>query len=36
ERLAAGVTDDFIRLSIGVEDVEDLIDDLDNAIKAGG
>ncbi len=36
ERLAAGVTDDFIRLSIGVEDVNDLIEDLDNAIKASG
>ena len=32
ERAAGGVTDDFIRLSIGTEDVADLIDDLDQAI----
>ncbi len=31
---AAGVTPDMIRLSIGIEDVEDLIEDLDNALKA--
>ena len=29
----AGVTPDQIRLSIGIEDVEDLIFDLDNALK---
>lgn len=29
----AGVTPDMIRLSIGIEDVEDLIDDLDQALK---
>jgi len=29
----AGVTPDQIRLSIGVEDVEDLIFDLDNALQ---
>jgi O-acetylhomoserine (thiol)-lyase len=34
ERVAAGVTDDFIRLSIGIEDVDDLIADLDQAIGA--
>jgi O-acetylhomoserine (thiol)-lyase len=32
EQEAAGVTEDFIRLSIGLEDVEDLIDDLDQAL----
>jgi O-acetylhomoserine (thiol)-lyase len=32
ERLASGVTDDFIRLSIGLEDVNDIIADLDQAI----
>jgi len=32
ERLAAGVTDDFIRLSVGIEDVEDIIADLDEAL----
>jgi O-acetylhomoserine (thiol)-lyase len=31
-RLAAGVTDDFIRISVGTEDVEDIIADLDQAL----
>jgi O-acetylhomoserine (thiol)-lyase len=30
----AGVTPDLLRLSIGIEDVEDIIDDLDQAINA--
>lgn len=34
EREAAGVTDDFVRLSIGIEDVADIIADIDNALKA--
>ncbi len=34
ERRASGVTDDFIRLSIGLEDVNDLIADLEQAIEA--
>lgn len=34
ERLSAGVTDDFIRLSIGIEDIADILADLDQAIKA--
>jgi O-acetylhomoserine (thiol)-lyase len=34
ERAASGVTDDYIRLSIGTEDVADLIDDLEQAILA--
>ncbi len=33
DQLAAGVTPDQIRLSIGIEDVEDLIDDLDQALN---
>jgi O-acetylhomoserine (thiol)-lyase len=33
EQRAAGVTLDFIRLSIGIEDVEDIIADLDQALK---
>ena len=33
EQLAAGVTADFIRLSVGLEDVEDIIADLDQALK---
>ncbi len=32
ELLKAGVTEDLIRLSIGIEDVDDLIQDLDNAL----
>ena len=41
ERLdAAGITDDMVRISVGVEDVEDIIWDLDQALaeasKAGG
>jgi O-acetylhomoserine (thiol)-lyase len=34
ERAASGVTDEFFRLSIGTEDVSDIIDDLDQAIRA--
>lgn len=33
EREAAGITDSIIRLSVGVENVEDLIADLENAFK---
>lgn len=32
ERAASGVTDDFIRLSIGTEDVADIVEDLEQAI----
>jgi O-acetylhomoserine (thiol)-lyase len=34
EQAATGVTADFIRLSIGIEDAEDIIADLDQALKA--
>lgn len=34
EREKAGVKDSLIRLSVGVEDTEDIIRDLDNALKA--
>jgi O-acetylhomoserine (thiol)-lyase len=34
EQKATGVTDDFIRLSIGIEDIDDILADLDQAIKA--
>jgi O-acetylhomoserine (thiol)-lyase len=34
ERAASGVTDDFIRLSIGIEHIADILDDLDQAILA--
>jgi cystathionine beta-lyase/cystathionine gamma-synthase len=33
ERLKAGLTDSLMRLSIGVEDAEDLIADLEQALK---
>ncbi|GAB4259754.1 homocysteine synthase [Thermincola ferriacetica] len=32
EQMAAGVTPDFIRLSVGLENVDDLIEDLDQAL----
>ncbi|MFZ0626937.1 MAG: PLP-dependent aspartate aminotransferase family protein [Acidimicrobiia bacterium] len=32
ERMAAGITDGLVRLSVGLEDVEDLIADLDDAL----
>ena len=34
EQLATGVTPDYIRLSVGIENVEDIIADLDQALKA--
>ena len=36
EQLAAGVTADFIRLSVGIEDIDDILLDLDQALKAAG
>jgi len=32
ERLEAGVTDDYVRLSVGIEDIKDLADDLNQAL----
>jgi O-acetylhomoserine (thiol)-lyase len=34
EQQATGVTDDYIRLSVGLEDVEDIKADIDQALKA--
>ncbi len=34
ELLSAGVTEDLIRISVGIEDIEDLIDDLKNALNS--
>ncbi len=34
EQNATGVTDEYIRLSIGIEDIEDIKTDLEQAIKA--
>ncbi len=33
ERMNSGVVDSLIRLSVGIEDINDLINDLDNALK---
>ena len=33
EREKIGITDSLIRLSVGIEDVEDLIDDLQHALE---
>ncbi len=33
ERIATGITDGLVRLSVGMEDVEDLISDLDQALS---
>ena len=33
ERVALGVTDNLVRLSVGLENVEDIIADLDQALK---
>jgi O-acetylhomoserine (thiol)-lyase len=35
EQHAAGVTPDFVRLSVGIEDIDDIIADLDQALAAG-
>src|SRR5690606_42037946 len=32
-RQAMGITDSLVRLSVGIEDVEDLIEDLDRALR---
>ena len=34
EQAATGVTEDFIRLSVGLEDIEDIKEDLDQALQA--
>jgi O-acetylhomoserine (thiol)-lyase len=34
EQVASGVTADFIRLSVGIEEVNDIIADIDQALKA--
>ncbi len=33
ERLDTGVTDDFIRLSVGLENIDDILEDLDQALR---
>jgi O-acetylhomoserine (thiol)-lyase len=34
QQLAAGITKDLVRLSAGIEDVEDILWDLDQALAA--
>ena len=34
DQIAAGVSPDYIRISVGIEDVNDITDDLDQALKA--
>jgi len=34
ERIACGISDDLIRLSVGLEDIEDILWDLDQALAA--
>ena len=34
EQIETGVTEDYVRLSIGIEDVEDIKEDIDQALKA--
>lgn len=36
ERADTGVTDDFIRLSVGLENIEDIIADIDQALQTAG
>jgi cystathionine beta-lyase/cystathionine gamma-synthase len=33
ERLEAGITDGLVRLSVGIEDAEDIINDLEQALN---
>jgi O-acetylhomoserine (thiol)-lyase len=33
ERRETGVTDDFIRLSVGLENIDDILEDLDQALR---
>ncbi|MCG8527982.1 MAG: O-acetylhomoserine aminocarboxypropyltransferase/cysteine synthase [Opitutales bacterium] len=33
EQAASGVTEDFVRLSVGIEDIEDIITDIDSALQ---
>jgi O-acetylhomoserine (thiol)-lyase len=34
QQLAAGITKDLVRLSVGIEDEEDIVWDLDQALEA--
>ncbi len=34
EQLETGVTEEYVRLSVGIEDVDDIIADIDQALRA--
>jgi O-acetylhomoserine (thiol)-lyase len=34
EKFAGGITDDLIRLSVGLEEIDDILWDLDQALRA--
>ena len=34
EKLSGGITDDLIRLSVGLEEIDDILWDLDQALRA--
>ena len=34
DKLKAGITDDLIRFSVGIEDVKDIIHDLEQGLEA--
>jgi O-acetylhomoserine (thiol)-lyase len=36
ERLETGVTEEYVRLSIGLENIEDIIADIEQALQASG
>jgi len=36
DQLATGVTEGYVRLSIGIEHIDDILGDLDHALKAAG
>ena len=36
EQLATGVSDGYVRLSVGLEHIDDILADLDQALKATG
>ena len=33
EQIATGVTPDYVRLSVGIEGISDILDDIDQALK---
>ena len=36
DQLATGVTDGYVRLSVGIEHIDDILGDLDQALAAAG